>query len=64
MIREEHKHNSQHQLRSPIHDREEHKHNSQHQLRSPIHDREEHKHNSQHHKVMREKNINIIVNIS
>ena len=29
--REEHKHNSQHQLRSPIHDREEHKHNSQHQ---------------------------------
>ena len=25
--REEHKHNSQHQLRSPIHDREEHKHN-------------------------------------
>ena len=33
----EHKHNSQHQLRSPIHEREEHKHNSQLQLRSPIH---------------------------
>ena len=51
MIEKKHKHNNQHQLRSPIHEREEHKHNSQHQLRSPIHDRED-------------LYINIIVNIS